>query len=73
MSRITKYICDVCKAYIKENDIDRYKTIIDASTYGVHLHTECFKSLTPWGLISILGLDDITIDGKALIYIKDFK
>ena len=77
MSRITKYICDGCKADIKESDIDRYKTVINATVYGtvygVHLHTECFKSLTPFGLLSILGLDDITIAGEKLIYTKDFK
>lgn len=67
MSRITKYICDVCKADIKETDIDRYKTVINATVY------ECFKSLTPWRLLSVLGLDDITIGGERLIYTKDFK
>ena len=73
MSRITKYICDVCEKDIKETDIDKYKTVINASVYGVHLHTECFKSLTPLGLLSVLGLDDITIGGEKLIYTKDFK
>jgi hypothetical protein len=73
MSRITKYICDVCEADIKETDIDKDKTVINASVYGVHLHTECFKSLTPLRLISVLGLDDITIGGEKLIYTKDFK
>ena len=74
MSRITKYICDVCEIEIKEADIDnKYKTVINASVYGVHLHTECFKSLTPLGLISVLGLDDITIGGEKLIYTKDFR
>ena len=73
MSRITKYICDVCEKDIKETDIDKYKSVINASVYGVHLHTECFKSLTPLKLISILGLDDITMGGEKLIYTKDFK
>ena len=73
MSRITKYICDVCEKDIKETDIDKYKTVINASVYGVHLHTECFKSLTPFGLLTVLGLDDITIGGEKLIYKKDFK
>ena len=73
MSMITKYICDVCEKDIKETDIDKYKTVINASVYGVHLHTECFKSLTPLRLIGILGLDDITIGGERLIYTKDFK
>lgn len=73
MSRITKYICDVCETDIREADIDKYKTVINASVYGVHLHTECFKSLTPFGLLSVLGLDDITIGGEKLIYTKDFK
>ena len=73
MSRITKYICDVCEADIKETDIDKDKTVINASVYGVHLHTECFKSLTPWRLLRILGIDDITIGGEKLIYTKDFK
>ena len=72
MSRITKYICDVCEKDIKETDIDS-RTVINASVYGVHLHTECFKSLTPFRLISVLGLDDITIGGEKLIYTKDFK
>lgn len=73
MSRITKYICDVCEKDIKETDIDKYKTVINASVYGVHLHTECFKSLTPLALLSVLGIDDITIGGEKLIYKKDFK
>ena len=73
MSRITKYICDVCETDIKETDIDKGKTVINASVYGVHLHTECFKSLTTLRLISVLGLDDITIGGEKLIYTKDFK
>ena len=73
MSRRTTYICDVCETDIKETDIDKYKTVINASVYGIHLHTECFKSLTPLKLISILGLDDITIGGEKLIYTKDFK
>ena len=73
MSSITKYICDVCEKDIKEADIDKDKTVINASVYGVHLHTECFKSLTTFRLISILGLDDITIGGEKLIYTKDFK
>ena len=74
MSRVTTYICDVCEEDIKEADIDnKYKTVINASVYGVHLHTECFKSLTPLGLISVLGLDDITIGGEKLIYTKDFR
>ena len=73
MSRITKYICDGCEKDIKETDIDKCKTVINASVYGIHLHTECFKSLTPLKLISILGLDDITIGGEKLIYTKDFK
>lgn len=68
MSRVTKYICDSCEEVIMETDIDSRKTVIDASVYGVHLHTECFKSLTPWRLISILGLDDITIGGDKLIH-----
>ena len=74
MSRITTYICDVCEIEIKEKDI--YKTVINApvyGVYGVHLHTECFKSLTPFALLSVLGLDDITIGGEKLIYTKDFK
>lgn len=73
MSRITKYICDVCETDIKETDIDKYKTVINATVYGVHLHTECFKTLTPFRLISVLGLDDITIGGEKLIYTKGFK
>ena len=73
MSKVTKYICDVCGTDIKETDIDKYKTVINASVYGVHLHTACFKALTPLALISILGLDDITIGGDKLIYTKDFK
>ena len=73
MSRVTTYICDVCEIKIKETDIDKYKTVINASVYGIHLHTECFKSLTPLRLISVLGLDDITIGGEKLIYTKDFK
>ena len=73
MSRVTTYICDVCEKEIKETDIDKYKTVINASVYGVHLHTECFKYLTPLRLIGILGLDDITIGGERLIYTKDFK
>ena len=73
MSRITKYVCDVCEKDIKETDIDKYKTVINASVYGVHLHTECFKSLTPFTLLSVLGLDEITIGGEKLIYTKAFK
>ena len=73
MSRITKYICDVCEKDIKETDIDKYKTVINASVYGAHLHTECFKSLTPFALIRVLGLDDITIGGEKLIYTKGLK
>ena len=73
MSRVTTYICDVCEKAIKEVDIDKYKTVINASVYGVHLHTECFKSLTPFALLSVLGIDDITIGGERLIYTKDFK
>ena len=73
MSRVTTYICDVCEIEIKERDIDKCKTVINATVYGVHLHTECFKSLTPWRLLSVLGLDDITIGGEKLIYAKDFK
>ena len=71
MSRVTTYICDVCEIKIKETDID--KTVINASVYGVHLHTECFKSLTPFGLLCVLRLDDITIGGEKLIYTKGFK
>ena len=74
MSSRTTYICDVCEEEIKEDDIDnKYKTVINASVYGIHLHTECFKSLTPFGLLCVLGLDDITIGGEKLIYTKDFK
>lgn len=73
MGRRTTYICDACEVEIMETDIDRRKTVINASVYGIHLHTECFKSLTPFRLISILGLDDITIGGEKLIYTKDFK
>ena len=73
MSRRTTYICDVCEIEIKERDIDKCKTVINASVYGIHLHTGCFKSLTPLKLISILGLDDITMGGEKLIYTKDFK
>ena len=73
MSRITKYICDACEAGIEESDIDRYYTIIDAPNYNVHLHTECFKSLTPLRLISILNLDDIYYQREPLIHIEDFK
>ena len=74
MSRVTTYICDFCEEDIKEADIDnKYKTVINASAYGVHLHTECFKSLTPFALLSVLGLDDITIGGEKLIYTKAFK
>lgn len=78
MSRITKYICDACEVEIMETgidkrNIDKRKTVINASVYGVHLHTECFRSLTPLRLICILGLDDITMGGERLIYTKDFK
>ena len=73
MSRRTTYICDVCEIEIKERDIDKCKTVINASVYGIHLHTECFKTLTPWRLLRILGIDDITIGGEKLIYTKDFK
>ena len=68
MSKVTKYICDSCEVEIMETDIDKSKTVIDASVYGVHLHTKCFKSLIPWRFISILGLDDITIGGDKLIH-----
>lgn len=73
MSRVTTYICDVCEVEIMETDIDKRKTVINASVYGVHLHTECFKALTPFKLLGILGIDDITIGGEKLIYTKDFK
>lgn len=72
MSKVitTTFICNACLGTIKESDINS-KEVISARRFSVHLHTECFKPLTAFDIISILRLDDITIGTEPLMYKKE--
>lgn len=61
--------CDICKLEIA----DQYNPWIDASTYGIVMHTECFGRLSAFQALRVLGLDDIQVvisdtDRRKLIY-----
>lgn len=48
--------CDHC-----EQEIDLEEEYVDASVYGVALHTTCFEVITTARLLRLLGIDDIVI------------
>ena len=51
--------CDVCSRAV--GDLESF---IEAMTYGVAAHVECFMNLNAIELVKFLGLDDIRIDHR---------
>ena len=56
MTRITIIKCDIC-----EMNIDEPERRMDASVYGVDCHIECFKTISPGGVLLLLSIDDINL------------
>lgn len=59
MAKIEITRCDKCGKTIEDGQYH-----IDAGTYGIDLHNDCFMRLTKFDLLKILGLDEIRFGVK---------
>lgn len=46
--------CDDCKQLIPNSEL-----YINAMTYGCSFHIECFKNMSAFKLVKLMGLDDV--------------
>lgn len=63
MAIIQTVVCDACSEVIEDK-----LPYIEAKNYGADFHPECFAKLSPFKLLKILDMCDITYDGLGSIW-----